>query len=673
MSETASPGRLAAWRARFDRWVEPRPDGLPAIRVLVALPLLLAVVGAILVGLSVNGSSSGAFYPELHEGRDPDLIAGAPQLIRTDEWNVQTVWAIAQAEQGLPVENETFPGGMDATIPQDLPRADWSVAFRPHLLGFLVWDVDHAIALKWWLPGLALVAAAYCFAVTILPRRPLLAAAISLGFFLSPFFQWWFLQTTLWPVVWGFVLLTTLVWCLRSATKVVPIVWAGILAYLTVVMAMGIYVPFIVPIVLVCALAAVGAVVDATRGGTRFGRLALRLSPVLVAGVLGSAVTVLWLSEKRETVEAFLGTAYPGERLFPTGRGDLVEVAATLSSSFALALKSGGWLGTNASEASTFFFVGIFLLPVVVWLLVRSRRTMAFPWMLVGASASTVVILAFIFIPGWDAVAHLLFLDRTMPNRLRIGLGFASLVITVILIRELSRDRRPGRVFAGVLAFAFLASQGAIAIALRVTAPGAIDPARYWWLLALVSAAAIYLLARSRAVLGVAAFLLVGVISSATVNPLYRGVLDLRETDASAAVQALDEQADGATWVGMGGRLPTALLLESGVEAFNGFQGAPSESMWGLVDPTGKYEFEWNRLAGVGWTPGTGEPQISNPAPDQIVATFDACSEFAQEHVDFVLVDESVDVESDCLVPVDEFDLAADGELRILEVIPARS
>ena len=123
-------------------------------------------------------------------------------------------------------------------------------------------------------------------------------------------------------------------------------------------------------------------------------------------------------------------------------------MAATLSSSFALALKAGGWLGTNSSEASTFFFVGIFLLPVVVWLLVKWRRTMAFPWMLVGASVSTLVILAFIFVPGWDGLAHLLFLDRTIPNRLRIGIGFASLVIMVILIRELSRDRRPGRIFA---------------------------------------------------------------------------------------------------------------------------------------------------------------------------------------------------------------------------------
>lgn len=662
----------AAWRDRVDRWVTPRPDGLPAIRVLVALPLLLAVVGAILVGLSVNGSSSGVFYAELHEGTDPDLIAGTPQAVRGDEWAVQTVWAIAQAEQGLPVENQTFPGGMDATIPQDLPRADWSVAFRPHLLGFLAWGADHAIALKWWLPGLALIASVYCFAVTILPRRPFLAAGIAGGFFLSPFFQWWFLQTTLWPVVWGFALLTTVVWCLRASTRVAPFVWSAILAYLTVVMAMGIYVPFIVPIVLVCALAVLGAVIDARRDGIGYGGVALRIAPVLVAGGIGSAVTLAWLIEKSATVEAFLGTAYPGERLFATGQGTGVDFASILSSSFALSLKAGGWIGLNSSEASTFFYAGALLIPVVAWLLVRWRRSLAFPWMLVGASASVLVIAAFIFIPGWDALAHLLFLDRSLPGRLRLGIGFASIVIMVILIRELTHDRRPGRLFAGLIAALYLASQAAIAIAVWIESPGALGAARFWWILAPLSAAVIYLIARARPAAAVAIFVVIGVITGGTVNPVYRGVLDLRETDASAAVRELDERADGATWVGVGGRLTGALLLESGVEAFNGFQGAPSDEMWRLVDPAGAYEFEWNRLAGIGWTPAAGEPQVSNPAPDQILVTFDACSAFAQRNVDFVLADETVGVESACLVPIDEFHLADDGELHILEVVPQR-
>lgn len=661
--------RIARWSDRYARWTTPRADGLPSLRVLLAFPALLLVAGILLVGFSINGSSSGAFHSEVSAGRDPDLLAGSPQLIRTDEWNVQTVWAIAQAEQGLPVTNESFPGGMDATIPQDLPRADWSVAFRPHLLGFLAFDVDHAIALKWWLPGLALMAAAYAFAVTMLPRRPILAAALSAGFFLSPFFQWWFLQTTLWPVAWGFTALAAIVWCLRSATRVAPIVWCAVLAYLTVVMAMGIYVPFIVPVVLTVALVGVGAVVDALRSGAGAGRVWRTVGWIGLAGVVGGAITVGWLVEKSPTVEAFLSTAYPGERLYPTGQENASALAASLSSSFALALKAGGWLGTNASEASTFFFAGALLIPLVAWFAVRSRRPGTW-WMMVGASAAVLLVLAFMFVPGWDVIAHLLFLDRTIPNRLRIGVGVASFVLMVLFMRELSPERRPRRWLPIAIALAFLASQAAIAVAVHLENPAALASARWWWLLAALSAGILYLVARAHAAWGAAGLLVLGLVSAATVNPVYVGVFDLRETDASAAIRELDDAAGGATWVGVGDRMTTAILLESGVEAFNGFQGAPSPYMWGMVDPAGAYEYQWNRLAGVGWEPGTGEPTVSNPAPDQILVTFDACSAFAQEHVDYVVVDETRELPDECVVELEDFRLAGENELRIYEVVP---
>ena len=46
------------------------------------------------------------------------------------------------------------------------------------------------------------------------------------------------------------------------------------------------------------------------------------------------------------------------------------------------------------------------------------------------------------------------------------------------------------------------------------------------------------------------------------INPLYVGVFDLRNTAASAAIQSVNI-ADRGAWVGLGDRLPTALLLES--------------------------------------------------------------------------------------------------------------
>ena len=121
-----------------------------------------------------------------------------------------------------------------------------------------------------------------------------------------------------------------------------------------------------------------------------------------------------------------------------------------------------------------------------------------------------------------------------------------------------------------------------------------------------------------------------------TVNPIYVGVLDLRTAPVTQSVQKVNSR-DTGVWVGIGDVETSAVLMESGVTAFNGMQGAPSLKMWKEIDPTGQYRFNWNRLAGVGWVPGVGEPVVSNPAADQIISTFDACSQFAQKHVDYVL------------------------------------
>jgi hypothetical protein len=637
--------------------------------VLLAFPLILMLLGAVLVGLSVNGSSSGALRPYITSSADPDLLAGTPEKVRSDEWNVQTVWAIAQAQQGFPVTNESFPGGMDATVSQDLPRADWSVAFRPHLLGFLFLDLGRATAWKWWFPGLALIAAAYCFVVTVLPRRPLVAAALAVGFYFSPLFQWWFLPTTLWPVVWGLTTMTAILWSLKSISRAGRWVWASIVGYLTVVMAMGIYVPYIIPVVIVVAFFAIGCLVAELRSGTGLRQTVSRVIPIIATGIAGSAITGWWLYTRLPTVEAFLGTTYPGVRLTSTGTGGVVAFIASVSSSFTQALQSGGLLGENSSEASTFFFVGAFLIPACAWIALRQRRLRgAQPWPLLALIASIVVFALFLYLPGWNAIAHLLFLDRTTENRLRIGIGLASFAMVPQIIRYLDTARiKVGVRFAAAGAAIFLVSQVAIAVALSSGAKHSFAAANLWWVFALLGTACLWFYARSRPGLATAAFLILTVAGSATVNPVYRGVYDVRTTAVAKAVMALDS-ARPTTWVGIGDKLATDVLVESGARSYNGFQGAPSTVMWKQIDPANAYTFQWNRMGGVNWVAGTGVPVVSNPFADQIVVTFDACAAFAQHHVDAVLAD-GKPLASPCLVPQKSFAVTA-GKITIYRVVP---
>jgi hypothetical protein len=664
--------RLAKVTETYRRATTPGADGLPSWRVMVVPPAALLLVAAVAVALGLNGFSSGAFHDELSTGPDPQLIAGEPRDIRTDEWYVQTSWAIAQVEQGLPVENTTFPGGMDATLPQDLPRADWTVAFRPHLWGFLTLDVDRAFAVKWWALAVGLLVAAYWFFVTVLPRLPAVAALLALAVYFSPIIQWWFLATTTWPVAWAFLTMTALIWATRGG-RLARWGWAAAAGFLTVVMAMGIYVPYIVPCVIIALGFAVGWLVQEGRSGIRVRDLVRRLVPLAVVEAVAVGITLLWLATKAGTVSAFLSTEYPGERLTPPGSAGALGAAQLLALPFSEALGAGGVLGANSSEASTVFLVGVFLLPVVIWLVAREARARRpLPWTLIASSAAMLLLLIYLFIPGWDALAHVTLLDRGTVNRVRIGLGVGSMVTTVLLVAELERrGLRAGRVLAVVCAGLFLLSGGAIAAALYVVVPAVYASVHWWWLFLALGSIAIWAFARRHVVVAAVATAALALGVGAWVNPIYVGVLDLRETPVAERVEAIDD-ADRGTWVGVGGRLTTAVLLQSGVEAYNGFQGAPDAEMWDDIDPDHRFSFEWNRLAGVSWAVGEGEPTLVNPAPDQILVSFDACSDFAQERVDYVLSDDARASSDPCLNELGAFQVTSD-ELVVYEVIDSPS
>ncbi len=637
--------------SRYRKFASPTNEDLPRLRLLFAFPAILLVLAAILIGLGLNGTSSGAYYGSVYNGSDPNLISGHPQSIRSDEWNTGTSWTISQLQQGLPERNETFPGGMDAALPYDLPRLDWSVAFRPHLLGFLMFDADHGQAWRWWASGFALMAAVYAFVVTVLPRRPLIGAALAVGFFYSPFFQWWYQSSTFWPAVWALATMAALVWAMKTSRARSRWIWAIVIAYLTAVMAMGIYVPYILAVAYVVALFGIGLVIENLRRGLPWKRVLAAVGPVFAGGAAGAVITVVFLITRASTVEGFVSTVYPGARLTDTGEAHARSFARVIGSSFTEALQNGGsLLGANSSEASTFFLIGVFIIPVVAWAVYRQHRLRSvLPWTQLGLGSVLVLFAAYAFIPGWNALAHVLYLDRIPIDDSRvgvlIGLGLASLALLVYVIRYLDdAERGPDRLVSAAGAGIFLLSQLGIATVLVVTQglAGLQNNSPYWWFFALISVAALYHFARRRPVLGAIAFLLATVPASFSVNPVYMGIFDLRQTSVSQEVIKIDREAPGG-WVGIGNPLITATLVESGVRAYNGVQGAPSDVMWKQVDPTNRYRQQWDRIGFINWKLGPGEPKVTNPSLDQVVVTFDACSNFAQRNIKYVLAEGTLD------------------------------
>jgi hypothetical protein len=650
---------LSKFRATFDRVVMPRASGLPNLIVLLVIPALFIIVIGTITALGISGSSTGVYWSMFGTGADPSLLFGGPRGIRSDEWLVQSSWVISQAQQGFPLINQTFPGGMDSTVQNDLPSWDWSTLFRPHVWGYLIFPLDQGMAVRWWLPALALITSTYVFVVSVLPKRPLTAAMLAVGLFYSPIFQWWFLPTTLWPVALAFTAMTTLIWAFKTKRMWVNIVWAALTGYLAVATAMSIYVPYMIPALYVIIFFAIGVVVsEKASDRLTFPQIAKRFLPLVLAAVGALVVMGAWIVTRLDTITAVTSTVYPGQRLELTGTlNEPNELAAFFSGPFQRVLQGGipGIFAPNQSESAAPLLLVVFLLVVFAWAAFsRSRvRIAGIDWMLVSVIACTLFFVAFLIIPNWDSVAHLIAVDRTVAARARLAFAILGVVGATLLIRRIEQtELKVWWPIALLSAAAAVTASLAVANYMRTVAPPILASGNAWIVVTVLLALTILFLCRGQAFLGSGALLVASLLIGFQVNPFYQGVFDLRDTQMGQEVVAIGETDPDAEWVGVGGFVPTAMLVESGVRAYNGMQTSPADEMWEEIDPDDEYEFESNRLANVNWTPGTGEPVVTIPVRDQILISFDSCSDFGQEHVDYVLTD--IELSQPCLTEVDE-------------------
>lgn len=647
MTPVDEPAAKQVWRRMGDLYrgfVVTSAAGLPNWRVVTWFPALATLSASILIALGISGTSSGAHWSLLGAGSDPRLISGVPRGIRSDEWLVQQGWIVSQHLRGFPAVNGLFPGGTDMTVLNELPSWDWSTLLRPHLWGHLLFGLDVGVAWQWWVPALALVISCYLFLVALVPRRPVTAALVAISLFFTPFLQWWYTASSFWCVAWPLLAMAGFIWIIRDGRLWVRVVWSAVIGYTAVTLAMGLYVPFILPGILVLLLMCVGFLLRDRpwrSGASAFFR---RLVPLFASAAAAVLLIVGWVSSHWETFSAIQSTLYPGQRVDPTGAAFARDpfLLGILGSTWSESLKSVGGttaLGLNPSESSTVILLALFVAPGAIWFVARSlRRGRGLEWPLIAFLACLLTATAYLLIPGWDAVAHLFFLDRVPAERFRIVFVVLMPVAFAVIADYLDRHPRertwPVGLVGGLFTTLVISAGWYV---LKTHSPEVLGAASHWKIVAVLTVLCVGLLF-VRPLITLAALLLLAAtfVMSWGVNPVYRGVFDLSDTEAGRAIAEVDEE-DPGTWIGIGSYEAMALLIESDVQSLSGVQTYPSPEMWAMIDPEGSYEQEWNRLAHIQWAFGTGEPTVSNPQPDVAVVTMDPCSSFAQENVQHIV------------------------------------
>lgn len=609
----------------------------------VAFPVLVTAVFTVLTSLGVSGTSSARLWAYLNgPRRDPHLLWGMARAIRSDEWFVNTPLVMAQRAAGYPQVNHHLGSGLDLSLVFDVPYRDWSVLFRPQSLAFGILPFDEAFAFKWWLLSVVLLLSVYWFCLQHLPEHRLFASLMALGVFAAPFCQWWFTSTTIGVLAWGFAAMALFGSMLACTSLRGLVLRAGLLAYVGACFSLDLYPAFQVPCLLVVIAYCAGLLANRIGEGNKRGAL-LRAAAAVGAALVSGAVAGAFALTRAGAVRAIVNTDYPGHRVVSAGGFSIVRLLyGALTPVLTLRGDKAGvgtaGLGGNSSEASAFLLIGLFLVGVQVWLVIRSRSEgLPMNWVLASLMALLAAFLADLFMVSFDLPSKLLGLSLVPHNRLHIGLGMLSTVLIVVTAWEVRRQqvrvRRSLVVLSGVAALAMTVEEASRVHRINVSAAGGLLVIA---VASVLSAGIVLALASGRLEVGAGGLLVFCVFAAGGVNPLYRGTFDARSTAVGSAISAVDRGDPGA-WISTAGVLANAVMVESGVRSYSGTFSYPTPGQWRRLDPQGLNHRIYNRYAQVVFTTKPNAPLLLNPQDDVVVVRFDACGAFAQAQVQHLL------------------------------------
>jgi len=601
---------------------------------------------ALLSTLGISGTST----PRLGDStQQQGVIIGTPRAVRSDEWLLRTPLLVGQIERGFPRFAEVGVGEHDMSVLSDLPVIDWPELFHPQHIGYFVLPVASGYAFEWWTTSALLILGAYALFLVLL-RDWRWAALGALVLWASPFFHWWYYPEMSGTASWAMLAVAALLSSFSKKQSGWHRWWrATAAAYCGVCFAFILYPPGQIPVIFVAAALSLGWIVSRLRSNEVERRRVLVNSALAIGSV--AAFVVLFAISRRTALEAISGSVYPGDRRVSGGGASA-------------ALMFDSWFGwnfisndvgmrsahINESEASSFFFFGIFMLPslALIWgslngALDRLRGAM------VGLIAAIGVLLVHMYI-GWGGViSRITLLDRVSVGRALLGLGLASALLFVVSARfidrsELSKRQRTAATvvlatigIAGILWFGFSRRFKELPISR----------------LSIVVAVALFLLPALlifwRPFLSLLAAGLIGVVLSLPANPLVTGLSPVDNSILIRDVQKVDEGQPHHGWL-TNDRVVASLLSAAGVDSVSGVNLYPNSDAWRILDPTGESEFVWNRFAHVQWVfeDGLAEPAFSLLQTDFIQLHVDPCDQRLRR-LDVLFVASPLALTAECL------------------------
>lgn len=572
-------------------------------------PIFLLLLLLLLTSLRLHGSSVGIYnYFFYGSDKDPNLIYGHPRGIRSDEWLVLTPWTVSQVHNDFKPESSIYLAGQNFLF-SDIPTKHWSTIFKPQNLLFLILPVEYAFSFKWWFKGFLLIFSLYLIFMLITNENYFISIMGSIAAFFTPTIQWWYSTSA--PETISFAALA-LYFFIQAVQKMAKKERWGLnlflFSYFAICFGFIFYPPFQIP----------SGLTILTIGGLYLLLVSKKhsIKPMLVP-ILGALSVIIFTGmlfyiQNKDPIYKITNTSYPGKR-FSLGK-DASFLPKVIYGFYNLQLLYDKnivppILG-NQSEASSFSPTSLLLLPLLGIVIASSTKRNS-PEKLLTAGCAAIPVLLFVWgifgLPQFLAKA--LLLQYVPPSRSIPYLAVMNIVGCVYFLTaskyvDQSQKLDILRIVSIIYVFLFVL---AIGIHLREKYPQYIYNPLKILVISSANAVLVGALAFRKEKTAMGMLLLLSFISSAQVNPIYRGLSPLQNSEVISELPARKNDVVFASyypWL-------TNYLAANGFRVLNGTYYFPNVDFWHSFDPNGDYLHIYNRYAHIFLTHTNDPDQIT--------------------------------------------------------------
>jgi hypothetical protein len=558
-----------------------------------------------------------------------DLAMAQPRDVRGDEWLNSTPSALSQFSHipRFPVINSDIGDGQNMLVGYLNPVWHITTLARPATWGYFFLGRQRGLAWAWWFQVFSCFTVLFLLLDVVLKGNRKLAAFGAFWFCGSAYVACW----SLWPAYHVFfpALACLSAYRLLSSSRTGVRICSGLLLGLSIPgFLMLLYPAWEVPLTYLFFAVLVALFFRDELYMSLKPLTAARIVPIALAALIAAALVAAFVMSCKPALHLMVNTVFPGRR---ASLGGDYSVASLFKGMYNSVTSYSAVPGeANRSEYASFFH----LYPAIVAALFLSRRLARgigpVAW---GMVCYLAFVLFYQFVGFWPKIAKYTLFGMTTCYRADIAVGLASIILSVCALAWTSESGsesqggwdRTGATLAGLTLATLVVIGGVHGAYLH----GGFPPIGSIAMVAALAGLASYSLLRG----GKSFFCyLIGtavVASSGFFNPLSTNIDFLYRSDIATQIQRLDRQSSEAApndgrpplWVCYGPDYPGTLVSLLGGRSIAGVQWPPQKEMWRKFDPTGQYEWFYNRFAHVQlkYENDPGEVKFEVPRVDTLI------------------------------------------------------